>query len=852
MTVTVAELLGALRAQAAELASPGGSLGQQVLAQQLLHQARTRTGDEALARPAANRLHRLARIAGDPALNTLWTSSRARRRLASGFGEITALALSPDGAQVAFAAADHFVRLVPTAGTQVRPTPLGVLRHWVSALAWGADGTWFVTGDHAGDVVEWRRRGSATAGGYESRLLGRHHDYVRSVVVDRNDGSVFSVGDDGFLMRWDRGGGEGGRRIGEPGRGCLALAVDPATGLLCTGGRGGEVRRWDPEQGDGASTLMGLHGPVQITALVTGPGSKVVSVGRDGTLLAWDASAPGAEPRPMGRAGPLTGGAAYQLAGPLAGVICGTTQGRVMHWTTDTGEERPRALGTHDRGVTAVSAEAGVTVTGGRDGFLMVWDRSDPEPAGPWDIEVWTVAVDPMGSSVVTGGTDGIHRWAPAGGGPGGTRAPKPELIWDSPVSHLAFLADGRLACGGEDGSLLVRDPAAPADPPVVVRPPDGRRRTVRHLAAVLGGTTLLTVMADGDLLLWPSGDPPAVGVEAVWIGRGSGGMPAVAPDGRWVITVGETGELTRWELERPGAMRTLGRVWSRTRALAVTADGARVVTGDDRGRLVSWDATGLEPGGRLLSRRTGGAAPTAEPTAKDAVGAVRDGRGPSRIRSIAVAPDGSWVASVNDAGLVECWDTRTGRHTGLLPKALPRVVTSWDGRLLVADRHGGLTLLEVMAVAAATPTVTPLLFTDPEVTLVVDQQWCNRASQGRLLDFGALRADLSGGRPHRAVVPCPEVSELDRFRGYLRATGWSAPLVKPGRSSLRAAILEEVAEAVAAARVVVVTGDPELRRALGAVGCAERLTFVDSVERWLAPGAGGPVVPGEAEGGIA
>jgi hypothetical protein len=275
----------------------------------------------------------------------------------------------------------------------------------------------------------------------------------------------------------------------------------------------------------------------------------------------------------------------------LAEDIRGRLQSRpgrrlVPVWTTRrasralTGE-----LGRHHGPVQAVAVLAdGRVVTGGADGWVLVWDPAAPG-TGPAELgrhhgPVQAMAVLADGR-VVTGGADGrVLVWDPAAPG----TSPAELGRYRGAVRAVAVLADGRAITGGEDGRVLVWDPASPGTGPAEL----GRYRGAVRAVAVLPEGRVISGGEDGRVLVW---DPAAPGTGPAELGRHGSWVQAVAvlADGR-VISGGADGRVLVWDPAAPGTgPAELGRHHGWVLAVAVLADG-RVVTGGKDGRVLVWD----------------------------------------------------------------------------------------------------------------------------------------------------------------------------------------------------------------------------------------------------------------------
>jgi WD40 repeat protein len=143
-------------------------------------------------------------------------------------------------------------------------------------------------------------------------------------------------------------------------------------------------------------------------------------------------------------------------------------------------------------------------------------------------------------------------------------------------VRAMAFLPGGRLVTGGDDGRVLVWDPAAPGAGPVEL----GRRGYGVWTVAVLPDGRVVTGGDKGRVLVW---DPAAPGYPDL-VGRDDSGTlaareVAALPDGR-VVTGGDDSWVLVWDPAAPGSgPDRIARHARSVAAVAVLPDG-RVITG--------------------------------------------------------------------------------------------------------------------------------------------------------------------------------------------------------------------------------------------------------------------------------
>jgi len=277
------------------------------------------------------------------------------------------------------------------------------------------------------------------------------------------------------------------------------------------------------------------------------------------------------------------------------------------------------------------------------------------------------------------------------------------------PVSAVAVLPDGRVVSAGEDGRVLVWDPARPGSGPVQLGRHDGPVDAV----AVLRDGRVVSGGRDHWVLVW---DPSRPGSGPVKLGRHGEPVRAVAvlPDGR-VVSGGDDDRVLVWDPSQPGSDPVeLGR-W--VFAVAALPDG-RVVSGGVDGWVLVWDparrkkadpvklgrhdgpvgALAVVPDGRVVSGGVDGWVLVWDPARRKKADPVKLGRHNRRVNAVAVLPDGRVVSGGDDSRLL-VWDparpkagpVKLGRHYDWVAAVAAlrdgRVVSGGeDERLLVWD----------------------------------------------------------------------------------------------------------------------------------------------------------------------
>ena len=272
--------------------------------------------------------------------------------------------------------------------------------------------------------------------------------------------------------------------------------------------------------------------------------------------------------------------------------------------------------------------------------------------------------VEPSGDGFVSGGYDGrAIAWDGAG----------PRVVFTAPHGRVHVVRpspSGELAIGGDDGAVTVigRDGAA-----IALR---GHAGDVQHVAWSPDGAWLATGDDHGNVLAWPHGRPPARE-----LAHGGSAIDALvfAASGDVVVAGDRGGAIGEWDLasgaHREGsASAGIVDAWT---------DGARVVAADADGEVIAWHANGsdaqLAPehtistgikvkravfapdGAWAIVGGVGGAVLYVTDRNIERLWAFRD-----QVRTLALAPDAKLVAFGSDDGSLELRDLSTGRELAL------------------------------------------------------------------------------------------------------------------------------------------------------------------------------------------
>jgi WD40 repeat protein len=322
-------------------------------------------------------------------------------------GDSDALALSPDGRQVAAAGFNNVIRRWDAATGKeigIEPGHHGP----VVALHLTADGRSLLAGTSVGGLGLWdlasgRALRHWSACGVASPRCG---DLLLAGTADGKMATTATGAD--TVQVWDPQTAANLQRLPVPaGDEVLALAFAPDSKTLAVGYRRQALRLWDARTARSISELQGA-GPVQ--AMVFSPNGRTLATARAGTIALWDVAGKKIMRRLDTDVGDAASVACLAFAPDSATLAAGCFDGVIRLWDARTGEPL-RELADHTAAVYALafSRDGRHLASGSFDRTVRLWELVSGQVITTWKGHagsVSAVALTPDGRRVVSGGSD--------------------------------------------------------------------------------------------------------------------------------------------------------------------------------------------------------------------------------------------------------------------------------------------------------------------------------------------------------------------------------------------------------------------------------------------------------------
>jgi WD40 repeat protein len=320
-------------------------------------------------------------------------------------GNVTDVAISLDGKQVATASLDSLVRIWTAATGELESAPNSHAGFAINDVEFSPDqnsGGAFVTA--GADTTA-----SYSASGQRSVALLGHDGAVRSATFSPDGHAILTASEDGTARLWDPFGEPVPKVLAHYSSDVRSVAVDPTGARIAVGRADGSVEVLAPNRHVLSRRSLGRR--------------QIVSVGwaEEQTLMAATA---------LGRVR-IWGGAGRELLHEL------DHESRIQAAT--------------------ISRDGRLVATAGNSGTVRLWRLRDEtyRQLKPGDSAVTSVAFDPMGRLLATGSGNSAYVWRTSGGPP--IKKLEPNGGADNVVTDVAFGDRGRLlATASNDGNARV------------------------------------------------------------------------------------------------------------------------------------------------------------------------------------------------------------------------------------------------------------------------------------------------------------------------------------------------------------------------------------------------------------